>query len=58
MLRSMIIGLAIAALLQVGVQIFSPATGLEFASKPIDWVAVQADAVAHLLDHGFTLLAR
>lgn len=58
MLRSMIIGLAIAALLQVGVQSFSPATGISLASHRIDWVAMQADALAHLLDHGFTLLMR
>jgi hypothetical protein len=58
MLRSMIIGLAIAALLQVGVQSFSPAAGLSLASNRIDWVAVQADAVTHLIDHGFTLFAR
>ena len=58
MLRSMIIGLAIAALLQVGVQSFSPAAGLALATKQIDWVAIQADAVAQLLNHGFTLLVR
>jgi hypothetical protein len=58
MLRSMMIGLAIAGLLHVASGYFAPAEGLAVASKRIDWVAVQADSLAAVLCKATTLLAR
>jgi hypothetical protein len=58
MLRSMIIGLAVAALLQVGVHYLSPAGSVALAAKRIDWVQVQTNALAHLIGNGFTSLTR
>ena len=52
MLRSMIIGLVIAALLQVGGHVFSPASPVSLAAHRIDWVKVQTDALARLLCSG------
>ena len=49
MLRSMIIGLAIAALLQLGAHCFAPLSGMALEAKHIDWVKVQTDALAHLV---------
>lgn len=58
MLRSMIIGLAIAAVLQIGCQSLSPVEGVTLAAKRIDWVQVQTDALARLVGTGFTSLTR
>ena len=58
MLRSMIIGLAIAAVLQVGVHCLSPAERVSLAAKRIDWVTVQTNALAHLICNGYTSLTR
>lgn len=58
MLRSMIIGLAIAALLQVGGHRFVPPTGVTLTAQRIDWVTAQTDALGHLLCNGYTLLTR
>jgi|GEM_PF-1328468 len=58
MLRSMIIGLAIAALLQVGDKIFSPAEEVLLAAHRIDWVMVQTEALGRLINLGYTLIAR
>jgi len=57
MLRSMIIGLAIAALLQVGARTVASANGVAFAQQ-IDWVQIQTNALAHLIYNGCALLAR
>ena len=58
MLRSMIIGLAIAAILQIGGYCIAPANSLALAAQRIDWVQVQTNALAHLIDKGFTSLTR
>ena len=58
MLRSMIIGLAIAALLQFGGYSFAPLAGVSLTAQPIDWVAAQTTALTHLLCDGYTLLTR
>lgn len=52
MLRSMIIGLAIAALLQIGGNAFSPPSTVSVGEQRIDWVKVQTDALARLLCNG------
>lgn len=57
MLRSMIIGLAIAALLQVGTRTVTPPNGVALA-KQIDWVQVQSNALAHLIYGGCTSFTR
>ena len=56
MLRSMIIGLAIAAILLVGDHSFSPADGVPLAAQRIDWVQVQTRALPRLIGNGCTLL--
>ena len=58
MLRSMIIGLAIAALLQCGARSVASAHGVELAARKIDWVQIQSEALKHLLADGYTLLTR
>jgi hypothetical protein len=58
MLRSMFIGLAIAALLQVGVHTAAPAMNVSAASQKIDWVTVQAKALTRLLCDTTTLSVR
>lgn len=58
MRRSMIIGLAIAALLQLGSHSAAPAGGVSLASHRIDWVVMQANAVARVVCDGYTFLAR
>lgn len=58
MLRSMIIGLAIAALLQAGARTVASSTDFSLAAKPIDWVQVQTNALGHLLCDGYTRLKR
>lgn len=58
MLRSMIIGLVIASLLQFGVRFFVPAGAISLASQRIDWMTMQADAVDRLICRGYTLLTR
>lgn len=57
MLRSMIIGLAIAALLQMGARTVASTNGVALA-KQIDWVQVQSDALAHLICSGSTFFTR
>jgi hypothetical protein len=56
MLRSMFIGLAIAALLQVGMFALTPAGGSSFGAKRLDWVQVQTVAVGRLFDASLTRL--
>ncbi|GAA0567875.1 hypothetical protein [Rhizomicrobium electricum] len=56
MRRSMIIGLAIAALLQVGVHSVAPMTDVSLASHRIDWVVMQANTVTRILCDGYTFL--
>jgi hypothetical protein len=58
MLRSMIIGLAVAALLQVGVHSVAPASDVSLASSRIDWVTVQASTLARLVCDGCLVLVR
>lgn len=58
MLRSMMIGLAIASLLQIGAGVFSPVDGMELAAQRIDWVQMQTDALSHIIANGFTLMLR
>ncbi len=57
MLRSMIIGLAIAALLQVGARTVASTNGVALA-KQIDWVQVQSDALRHLIYNGCIFFTR
>jgi hypothetical protein len=52
----MIIGLAIAALLQVGVHSVAPMTDVSLASHRIDWVVMQANTVTRILCDGYTFL--
>ena len=58
MLRSMIIGLAIAAILQIGGYCVAPANGLSLAAQRIDWVQIQTKALERLIGNGFTSLTR
>lgn len=62
MLRSMIVGLAIAALLQLGAKGVTPEEGVVLAADHIahraDWAAVQAEAVDRLICQAYTLIAR
>jgi hypothetical protein len=58
MLRSMIIGLAVAALLQAGVHTAAPAVNVSVASQKIDWVAVQARTLARLVCDSHALPVR
>ena len=48
MLRSIIIGFAIAALLQVGVRSGSPAPDLAAVAQHLTWAQVQSDSAAFL----------
>ena len=57
MLRSMIIGLAIAAVLQLATQIVANAD-VTLAAKRIDWVQVQTDALTRMLCNGIPLRTR
>ena len=58
MLRSMLIGLAVAALLQVGVHSVAPSAELSMASHRIDWVSVQANTLSRLICGSLTTLTR
>jgi hypothetical protein len=58
MLRSMIIGLAVAALLQIGGHSFARPAGVSLTAQRIDWVAAQTTALTHLLCDGTALLTR
>lgn len=58
MLRSMIIGLAIASLLQFGARTFAPPHAMALAAQRIDWVTMQAEAVDRLICRGYKLLTR
>lgn len=58
MLRSMIIGLSIAALLQFGASIVSPVENVALAAHRIDWVKLQTEALSRLVSKGFTLTLR
>lgn len=58
MLRSMIIGFTVAAVLQFGSHLAAPAASLDFAAQRIDWVAMQADAIDRLVCLGFTQLSQ
>ena len=58
MLRSMIIGLAIAALLQVGGQIFALPADVSLTAQRIDWVTAQPNALTHLLCRGYAQVTR
>jgi hypothetical protein len=52
----MMIGLAVAALLQIGAKSFSPIQGVVLAARQIDWVEVQTKALTRLFRDGPTLL--
>jgi len=56
MLRSMIIGLAIASLLQFGANWAAPA--LSLTAPRVDWVTLQARAVDRLACEGYRFLTR
>lgn len=58
MLRSVIIGLAVATLLHVGSQAVVPASGVAMTAQRIDWAKAQATAMARLVHDGYTLLVR
>lgn len=58
MRRSMIIGLAIAALLQLGTHSVAPAANVSLASQRIDWVVMQANTLTRIVCGGYTFLAR
>lgn len=58
MLRSMIIGLAIAGLLHVASGFVTPAAGIAQASQRIDWVTVQVESLSAVLCKGYTLLTQ
>ncbi len=58
MLRSMIIGLAVAALLQCGARTVVSFHGIELAARQIDWVQIQVKALTHLVSDGHTLMVR
>jgi hypothetical protein len=58
MLRSMFIGLAVAALLQWGARTVASTQGVELAAEQIDWVQIQSQALTHLIADGYTLLMR
>lgn len=57
MLRSMIIGLAIAALLQVGGRTVASTSEAALA-RHIDWVEVQTEALTHLIWEGCVVSPR
>ena len=57
MLRSMIIGLAIASLLQIGAQSIAPAQAMALSARRIDWASMQSAAVDRLLCQGYRLLS-
>jgi hypothetical protein len=54
----MIIGLAIASLLQIGARTVSPVNGVDLATHSIDWVKVQSDALERLVCLGYTVFSR
>jgi hypothetical protein len=58
MLRSMLVGLAIAALLQVGSHFSAPVSAPSFSSTHVNWVAVQASAIDRLVSFGGAFLTR
>lgn len=58
MLRSMLVGLAIAALLQLGTHVSAPVSGPSFTSSNVSWVAVQASAIDRLVSLGGAFLTR
>lgn len=57
MLRSMILGFAIAILLQFGAQSFAPAPITALSARQIDWASMQAAAVDRLVCQGYRLLS-
>lgn len=57
MLRSMIIGLAIAAMLQFGTRLVV-ANDVTLASQHIDWVQLQTKALASIVCQASTLIMR
>lgn len=56
MLRSMLIGLAVAAVLQVGAQEYAPVSASSLASHHVDWVRLQAVTLARLVCDGCSFL--
>ncbi|GAA0527706.1 hypothetical protein FHS83_002217 [Rhizomicrobium palustre] len=55
MIRSMLLGLSVAALLQLGAS-FCASEALIFPDHPVDWVQLQSDAMDRLVEAGFTLI--
>lgn len=53
MLRSMIIGLAIAAMLQFGTRI-AASSDVSLAAQRIDWVQLQTKALARIVCDGYS----
>jgi hypothetical protein len=60
MLRSIIIGFAIAAILQLGVRTASPAPDLAVAAQSLNWTQLQCDgaALVRLFADGYNSLTR
>jgi len=58
MLRSMMIGLAVAALLQLAGHALTPVNNISLTAQRIDWVTAQAKGVAKLFSNGYALLPR
>jgi hypothetical protein len=60
MLRSIIIGFAVAALLQVGVRTASPAPDLAAVAQNLNWAQLQCDGAAfvRLVVDGYATLTR
>lgn len=58
MLRSMFIGLAVAAVLQLANFSMAPVGGLTLAAERLDWVQVQTTALSRLFGEGLFRLTR
>jgi len=60
MLRSILIGFALAALLQVGVHTASPAANLTSTAQGGDWSKLECSAAVliNFVTHGFTARTR
>ena len=60
MLRSIIIGFAVAALLQVGVRTASPAPDLAVVAQNLNWTQLQCDGAVfvRLIADGYATLMR
>ncbi len=57
MLRSMIIGMAVAALLEVGAHRVASVKDISL-TRQIDWIQVQSEALTGLVRDGYVFLTR